>query len=161
MNFRWKNSFLNVDVISLICSPQMMGDDTWPGFITCFQYMGIFYKLYFCKLRISDLKDQSSHFELQLQCKNTVAISELAHRRTWSVPGYILIQFLDKLDMTTYRQHWGNLETYLGQPGMCLFYKHKYKYKYKYKVTQTRTWSVSVLHFPVLPPSSKTAVEVV
>ena len=68
------------------------------GVYHLFSIYGDYYKLYFCKLRISDLKDQSSHFELQLQCKYTVAISELAHRRTLSVPSYILIQRLDKLD---------------------------------------------------------------
>ena len=52
------------------------------GVYHLFSIYGDFYKLYFCKLRISDLKDQSSHFELQLQCKNTVATSELAQRRT-------------------------------------------------------------------------------
>ena len=157
-----KDFFLNVDVISLICSPQMMGDDTWPGFITCFQCLGLpiivdlSYKLYFCKRRISNLKGQSSHFELQLQCKNTVAVSELAHRRTWSVPGSILSQCLDiwttltRQDKTTLRHIWDNAE--------CVYFC---KYKYKYKIAQTRTWSVSVLHFPVLPPSSKTAVDVV
>ena len=101
-----------------------MGDDTWPGFITCFQCLGLpiivnlSYWLYFCKRRISDLKGQSSYFELQLQCKNTVAVSELAHRRTCSVPGSILSQCLD-IWTTLTRQD--NFDTYLGQCRVCLF----------------------------------------